>query len=452
MNDRQMDMTQGRPGKILIFFAVPIFFGNVFQQLYNICDSIIVGQFVGADALAAVGICGSPHGVFVALNMGLSTGIGIMVAQMFGARQEKRIRATIVNALLLICSSAVVTGGVGFAASSAVLRLLGTPEGIFADALIYMRLLFINTLGMAAYNCVTGILRAMGDSRTPLYFLVFSSILNILLNVLLVTVIPLGVMGVGLATVLANLISAAAVFIYARKKYVYFRFGADEIRAEKDIILSLLRAGLPLGLQSTTISISAMVLQGFVNSFGETVIAANTVIVKFDNLLNMPLNSLSMALSTYTGQNIGAGMQKRIKEGYHTSLRMAAVYSAVVFIIGHTCGEMFVKLFVNAEPELLDYGARGIAIYSSVVISLAMIYINRSILNGSGDTAFAMVIGLVEIIGRVGFAFLYVTVLKSGPQGLWYTAVSNWTLTGLVCLIRYLSGAWKKKAYISFQS
>lgn len=445
MKQKQLDMTQGRPGKILITFAIPILLGNIFQQFYNIVDSVIVGRYVGADALAAVGVCGAPYGVFVSLNMGLAAGIGIMVSQLFGARQEDRIKKTVINAFILIVVSALLTSILGFVFSSQLLDLLGTPESIYADALIYMQVTFAGMLGMAVYNCAAGILRALGDSKTPLYFLILSSILNIVLDILFVTIIPLGVFGVGLATLIGQLVSAIAVFIYARKKYTYFAFGIGEIIPDKVIIYKLLMAGLPLGLQSSTICLSGAVLQGFVNSFGETVIAANTVINKFDNILNMPLNSLAMALSTYTGQNIGAKKVERIRSGYVTAWVMAVIYSVIVFVIGHTCAEVFMHMFVTDEPAVIDYGIKGIAIFSSAVISLSMIYIHRSILNGSGDTGFALVNGLTEIVGRVGFAYLFVTIMQIGPEGLWYTAIANWTLTGLVCMGRYLTGTWKKK-------
>ncbi|MBQ8637860.1 MAG: MATE family efflux transporter [Lachnospiraceae bacterium] len=445
MKKKQMDMTQGNPVKILIPFMLPILLGNVFQQFYNIADTVIVGQFVGADALAAVGVCGTPYGMFVALNMGLSSGIGIVVSQLFGAKKEDCIKKTVVNAMILIVLSSILTGGVGFLLAPQLLRLLGTPEAVFADALTYMRIIFVSTLGMAVYNCVAGILRATGDSRTPLYFLICSSILNIVLDVVFVTIIPLGVFGVGFATLLGQLLSALAAFLYARKKYSYFAFEKEEIHADKAILKQLLRAGLPLGLQSSTICLSGVVLQGFINRFGETVIAGNTIAVKFDNILNMPVSSLSMALSTYAGQNIGAKKPERIKSGYRTAWLMVFAYSAVMFLIGHTCGSGFVHLFVTDEPEVMVYGIRGIAIYSSGVLWLGMIYINRSILNGAGDTGFALMIGAVEILGRVGFAWLFITVLKIGAEGIWYTAIANWMLTGHVCLFRYLSGVWKKK-------
>ena len=442
---KQLDMTQGRAGKILITFAIPILLGNIFQQFYNIVDSVIVGRFVGAEALAAVGICAAPYGVFISLNMGLSSGIGIVISQLFGAKMEDRIRKTVVNALLLTVVAAVLTGGVGLLLSPQLLNLLGTPEGIFRESVVYMRVVFASTLGMAVYNCIAGILRALGDSKTPLYFLILSSLLNILLDIVFVTILPWGVFGVGLATLLGQLTSAVAVFIYARKKYIYFAFRKEEIQWDGQIIQKLLNAGLPLGLQSSTICLSGAVLQGFVNSFGETVIAANTVIVKFDNILNMPLQSLAMALSTYTGQNMGAKKLDRIKIGYRTAWVMAVIYSGLIFIIGHTCGEGFLHMFVKDEPQVIEYGIRGIAIFSSAVISLSMIYIHRSILNGAGDTKFALVNGFTEILGRVGFAYLFVVVMQIGPEGLWYTAIANWTLTGLVCLARYLTGTWKQK-------
>ena len=429
---KQMDMTKGKPAGLLISFAIPIFLGNVFQQLYNIMDSVIVGRFVGADALAAVGVCSGPYSVFVGLHMGLSTGVGILVAQLHGARKEEQIKTVVANALVLLMASAVLTGGLGFLLADKLLVLLGTPEAVMGRALIYMRTVFVSILGMALYHCVNGILRALGDSRTPLVFLAISSILNIVLDVCFVTVVEWDVFGVAFATLLSQLIAAGAGLIYARKKYECFQFPLPRLKPHRAVL-------------SSTINISAAVLQGFVNSFGETVVAANTIINKFDNLNNMPLSSLSMALSTYTGQNVGAGEKKRVQSGYRVGWSMAVIYSVLVFVIGHTCGGIFADFFVQGEPEVRSFSVMGIGILSCGVLALSMIYVNRSILNGAGDTGFALFNGSVEIVGRIGFAWLYTAVLQIGPAGLWLTAVSNWLLTGLVCQARYCSGVWKKK-------
>lgn len=442
---KQLDMTQGRPAGLLISFAIPIFLGNVFQQLYNIMDSVIVGRFVGADALAAVGVCSGPYSVFVGLNMGLSTGVGILVAQLYGAGKEEQIKKVVANALILLMASALITGGLGFVLAEKLLVLLGTPESVMDRALIYMRTVFVSILGMALYHCVNGILRALGDSRTPLFFLALSSVLNIVLDVCFVTVVRWDVFGVAFATLLSQLIAAGAGLIYARKKYECFRFPLSQLRPHRAVLQKLLYTGLPLALQSSTINISAAVLQGFVNSFGETVVAANTIINKFDNLNNMPLSSLSMALSTYTGQNVGAGQKKRVQSGYRVGWMMAIAYSVLVFVVGHVFGGMFADFFVQGEPEVRSYSVLGIGILSCGVLALSMIYVNRSILNGAGDTGFALFNGTVEIVGRIGFAWLYTVVLQIGPAGLWLTAVSNWLLTGLVCQARYLSGVWKRK-------
>lgn len=441
------DMTHGKPAGLLIGFAVPIFIGNVFQQFYNITDSVIVGRFLGADALAAVGLCGCPYGVFISLNMGLSTGIGIVISQLFGAKQEEQIKAMVINAFLLILATSFLIGGAGFFLAPGILKLLGTPEAIMFRSMVYMRTVFVGTLGMAVYGCIAGILRALGDSRTPLLFLVFSSILNIVLDVLFVALMPLDVFGAALATLLSQFISAIVCFLYARRKYDCFNFGMQDLSPDREIIKKLLKAGLPIALQSSTISFSGMVLQGFVNSFGEDVIAANTVVGKFDNLINMPLGSLSMALSTYTGQNTGAGDLQRVKAGYKAACGIAVVYSILIFAAGHVGCRAFVEFFVTGSPEVCLYGVQGIRLLSCGVIALSMIYINRSVLNGAGDVTFAMFNGIVEVFGRVGFAWIYTSVLAVGARGLWLTAVSNWLLTGSVCLLRYISGVWKKKKF-----
>ena len=443
---KNIDMTEGEPSKLLLTFAIPILFGNIFQLLYNMADSIIVGRFVSADALAAVGTCTSPFGMFVSLNMGAATGVGILVAQFFGAHKENKIQALVINSLLIMSITSVILGVIGVLLAPKILVLLGAPQEVLTDAITYLRIIFLGLLGSSFYNMEAGVLRSLGDSKMPLYFLVFSSILNTILDILCVTVFHLGVLGVGLATVISQYVVAVVTFYFARKKYSYFRFGLRDIRLDGSLTGKILKAGVPLALQNSTISLSNVFLQRFVNSFGATVMAAHTVAMKFDNINNMPLGATMMALSTFTGQNIGAKKMDRIKKAYRVLWLFAIGFSAVMFAFGHLGGRAFMSLF-STDEAVIEYGVIAIGIYSGFVLFLSNIYINRAVINGSGDTRYSMFGGFMEVLGRVGFALLLIYVFKMGMRGIWYACVANWGTTGVYYLARYLSGKWKEKAF-----
>lgn len=443
---KNIDMTEGEPLKLLLTFAIPILFGNIFQLLYNMADSIIVGRFVSADALAAVGTCASPFGMFVSLNMGAATGVGILVAQYFGAHKEDQIKHLVVNSLLIMSMTSVVLAILGVSLAPKILMLLGAPEEVLKDAITYLRIIFLGLLGSSFYNMEAGVLRSLGDSKMPLYFLVFSSILNTIMDILCVTVFKLGVMGVGMATVISQYTVAVVTFFFARKKYNYFRFGLKDLRLNGGMVKKILKAGVPLALQNSTISLSNVFLQRFVNSFGATVMAAHTVATKFDNINNMPLGAMMMALSTFTGQNIGAKKMDRIKKAYRVMWFFALGFSVVMFTFGHLGGRAFMSLF-STDQQVIDIGVIAIGIYSSFVLFLSNIYINRAVINGSGDTRYSMFGGFMEVLGRVGFALLFIYGLKLGMRGIWYACIANWGTTGVFYLVRYVSGKWKTKSF-----
>lgn len=444
--DRKLDMTEGKALGLLLSFSVPILIGNIFQVLYNMVDSVIVGRFVSAEALAAVGTCGSPYNLFVNLNLGTATGAGILVAQYFGAHRENMIRPLVTNAVFIMFFTSVVISGAGYLFTPQFLRLLDTPDNVLADAVTYLRIIFLSMMGSAVYNVTSGVLRALGDSKTPLYFLIFSSILNTVLDVVFVTVFHMEVLGVALATLISQYIVAVVTFFYARARYECFRFGLRDMKPDFSLIRKLLSAGVPLALQSSSISLSAMFMQRYVNSFGSVVMAGHTAASRFNNICNMPLNSFGMALSTFVGQNIGAKKPARIREGVKIFWIFSVVFSILIFIAGFTLDAPFIRLFTDDET-VVSIGCIATRIYAAYVIFLANIYVNRSVINGSGDTRYSMYGGFLEILGRVGFLVLYIDLFKIGMRGLWYANISNWFITGVFFLIRFLSGKWKEKAF-----
>lgn len=449
--NRTTDMTVGNPLRHIIKFMLPLLVGNLFQQLYNMVDSLVVGNYVGADALAAVGNCGSLGFFFFSLANGLAAGIGILVAQYFGAHNEQKIRITIANALYVLGISSFVTSLLGIVLSPQIMKLLATPETIMADSVIYMRVTCAGIVGIAFYNGAAAVLRALGDSRTPLYFLILSSIVNVVLDLVFVLQFGWGVFGVGLATIISQYTSAIACIIYAYRHMEYFRLRMKELRPDKEMISRVVRLGVPLALQSAMISLSMIVLQGVINSFGEAVMAASTIINRIEQLVQQPFCSLATALTTYAGQNIGAGKPERVKKGYRQAAVVAICFGLLMIPVFHFFGEAIVSAFVK-EADVIAIGARAIQICSLFYVVLGMIHVTRAVLNGCGDTNFALLNGMTEVVCRVGYSQVLTRIPVLDFWGIWFTTGATWATTALVCVLRYCTGIWKRKGMEEMKS
>lgn len=437
-------MTEGSPSRLLLKFTIPMLIGNLFQQFYNMVDSIVVGRFVGSNALAAVGATGSLNFLFFAMSFGIAAGVGVVVSQYFGADRMDMVEKSIINGLYLLVTVSVLMGLIGIVTARWVLILLDTPEIILEDAVIYMRVSCAGILAIAAYNGVASALRALGDSKTPLYFMVIACFINVGLDLLFVVVFHWSVFGVALATVIAQLTAAVGAFAYALYKIPYFHIKKENRPVRKDIISRCFTLGLPIALQNALIAFSCIFLQKVVNGFGENVVAANTALGRIEQLVQQPYSSLGAAITTYTGQNIGAGKIDRVKQGYRAAVRSVIVFSIVMLIPCQFLGGQIVGVFVT-DPEVIAIGAKGLSITSWFYFFLGMIYVARSVLNGAGDAAFAMVNGLMEVVGRVGFAVPLTKIPFIGVWGIFLTTGLTWALTGIVTMIRYHKGKWEFK-------
>ena len=449
------DMTFGSPSSHIIKFAVPLLIGNLFQQLYNMVDSLIVGNFVGANALASVGTCGSVSFLFFALSSGLALGIGIIVSQYFGAKNEEKVRVTIGNSFYVLIAASLVVSLIGIFFSPFIMTLLQCPEIIKADAITYLRTSCYGIVFIALYNGVAAILRALGDSKTPLYFLILSSIVNVVLDLVFVLCFDWAVFGVAFATVVSQAVSAIASLIYAFKKVPYFNLSKAELMPHKTIIVNSFKLGVPISLQNSLIAISCIVLQGVVNTFGETVMAAYTVTMRIEQLVQQPFSSLGMALTSYAGQNFGAQRIDRVKKGMHRATFMVMIFSLIMLPIFYIFGDKIIYCFVK-EPEVISIGAKALRITSLFYFFLGMIYAPRSLLNGCGDTAFSMINGITEVICRISFSILFTSIAtisifghtyNIGYWGIWLTTGLTWFTTALICFLRYKLGSWRKKMF-----
>ena len=437
-----MNMTEGSPLALLAVFALPLLIGNLFQQAYNLADSMIVGRLLGANALAAVGATGSISFLFFSIFNGISGGCGIVTAQYFGARDDRQVCKAIANSAYIMIGSSLLTGSVAFAMVPTVLAWMGTPAEILPDAITYMRMTSASVPLIAVYNYASSMQRALGDSRTPLYFLVFSCFLNIGLDLLFVGVFRLGVFGAAFATMLSQLLAGAGSLIWAFRRNPYFHLTRESLAFDKAIAKKTVRLGLPLALQWSLIAISTTALQSVVNVFGPTAMAAYTAGNRLEQLVQMPFGSMSMALSTYTSQNMGAGKMKRIREGFRDSLLAMAVLAGIMSLVMQLWGGSLVGLFVR-EKDVIDLGRRALQITSCFYIFLGVIYVCRGVLNGVGDAVFAFVNGIVEIAGRVGLPLLLLGITAAGVWSIWITAGFTWMLAGISCILRYVS--WRRK-------
>lgn len=442
------DMTEGNEVSLLVRFSVPMLIGNIFQQFYNLIDSIVVGKFVGANALAAVGATGSIGYFFFSLCLGLSIGIGIIISQYFGAKQEARVKRAIANAIYIIAVSGAVMSILSAVFARPILQLMGTPSEILDDATRFLKITSGGMIAVAAYNAISAILRALGDSKTPLIFLILSCIVNVVLDLLFVLKFGLGVSGAAYATVISQAMAAICCTAFAVIKNPYFKLKAEHRRVSRAIIMKCIRIGVPIAAQNSMIALSLVALQGVVNSFGEVAVAAYTATSRIEQLIQQPFDSLGAALSTFAGQNTGANKLDRVKKGYHKSILMIAVLSVIALIAAQIGGRAIMEVFVKDEA-VISLGAKAIRITSLMYFPLGMIHITRGLLNGTGDAFYAMINGFIEVVGRVGFSSILALMPVFGVWSVWITTGLTWVITAIASVVRYRQGKWKEKSLVA---
>ena len=444
---KTVDMTKGSPIKLLIQFAIPILIGNLFQQIYTLADRIIVGHFVGDTAFSAIGATNAMSMMFMSMCMGAAIGTGVVVSQYFGAKNEKGTAASIANGGYTCILIAIVMTIIAVLATKPILILLNTPQSILPDALTYMYIFMAGLIAVSAYYTPFSILRALGDSKTPLIFLVFCSLLNIVLDLLFVVVLKTGVAGAAFATVLSEAIAAILCLIYAFIKVPQFKMAYVHRATDKDLIKKTFKVGIPTGFQYALIYVSSIILQRVVNGFGEAVIGAFTATTQIELLVQQIFSALGSAIVTYTGQNIGAGKHHRISQGLVDAMKISGVVSAVLLVIFWLFGKPIMGIFVTNE-EIISIAANGIRITSLFLIALGGVQILRYMLNGAGDSMYALMNGAVEVIARVAFAVSLTAIPFIGMWGIWLTTGLTWSVTALFALFRYRHGAWKEKKLV----
>ncbi len=435
-------MTEGSPVSLILLFSIPMLIGNLFQQVYNLVDSVIVGKYVNADALAAIGATGSVTFLFFAICNGIGSGGGIITSQYFGKKNDEAVKSCIVNTGYIMLVFPIIVGFIAYILTVPILKLLDTPVEILNDAADYMKIMCVGLVFVSLYNYISSMLRALGDSRTPLFFLIFSCLLNTGLDFLFVVGFNMSVRGAGIATIISQFVSGVGCILYAMKTNSYFKFTKENMKFNKHITMSILKLGIPLSLQFSLIAISCMALQKVVNSFGKTTVAAFSATSRIEQIIHQPYQTLGAALSTFTGQNYGANMKDRVKEGYKKSLMIMVIFSIIMLPIMQLFSENIVRIFVDEEPVII-MGAKALRITSYFYVMLGTIYTVRGVLNGLGDSIFALINGIVEVIGRFTVPIMLVAIPAIGLWGIWWSVGIVWSLAGITALMRYFS--FKKK-------
>ena len=441
------DMTSGNELVLLVKFTIPMLLGNLFQQFYNLADTVIVGQFGGEYGLPSIGAVGSVNFLFFSLCLGMGSGVGIMISQNFGAGKDEYVRKIVGNSIYITLAAGILMSIVSVVFARPILMLMDTPPECMADALLYMRIVCGATFLVAAYNMISSILRALGDSKTPLIFLVVACIINIALDLVTVVGLHMGVAGAAIATVFSQTIAMIGSIVVGVKKNPYLQLQPIHKELDTNIIDKAIRLGIPLALQNALIAFSCVALQRVVNSFGSDVMAAYTATGRIEQLVQQPFGSLGVAVSTFAGQNAGAKKLDRVKSGCIKSVMIIAAFSLIMVAVMFAFGENIIRFF-TPNPEAIRIGAQGLRITSVFYFTLGLIHVFRGMLNGVGDAAFALINGIIEVAGRIGFAAILMAIPGVGLWGCWYTNGLTWAITGIGCVIRYMKGRWRKKVFV----
>ncbi len=432
------NMTSGPPGRLILSFALPLMLGNLFQQFYTIADAAIVGQVLGVSGIAAVGAAEWIIWMMQGMIQGFTQGFGIQMSQDFGAGQYKRLRNVIVNSAFLSAASAVImlAGGQLFAAW--MLEMLHTPDSVWANTMLYMRTMFWGIPVVMAYNLFASILRSLGDGKTPLYAMICASFINIGLDLLFVPVLQLGVFGAAAATVLAQLCSSLFC-LFKMMRIDILKFQREDLDIHTGLHMRLMKLGTPMAFQNFVISVGGMIVQSVVNGFGVAFIAGFTATNKLYGMLEVAATSYGFSMTTYTGQNLGAGKPSRIRKGYREALVIALITSAVIAAVMIFAGKWILLCFINGDKkttaDTLAIAYHYLFIMSLFLPVLYYLHVTRSCIQGLGNTVLPMVSGCAEFAMRTAAALLLPLAL--GRDGIFYAEIAAWAGADIVLFFSF---------------
>ncbi len=443
------DLTTGKEGKLIFQFAAPMLIGNLFQQLFSIIDTIIVGNFVGKEALAAVGASFPVIFMMVSLIIGLVMGTTVVISQYFGAKDYEKVKRAIDTMYISTAVAGMLVTAAGLIFAEPLLRFLGLPEEIMPQATLYLRIFFSGIIIFFGFNGTSAALRGLGDSKTPLYFLIIAVVVNIILDLLFVAVFKWGIAGAAYATILANGLAFGLAIYWLNKTHKLIRIAIRDLHFDWEIFRQSIRIGLPTGIQHTLVALGNLALLGIVNTFGTNVIAGFSVAIRIDNLVTIPSITFSQALSTFVGQNIGAGKTDRIRTGLISTLKMAGGVTISTTILILFFGKTLISLFTN-DTQVIFTGNQYLTIVSVFYITLTLMFLYSGIMRGSGDTFWPMIFSLISLwIIRIPVAWFLSG--KIGAEGIWWSIPAGWVIGLFLSFFYYKTGRWKTKAVVNYK-
>lgn len=449
------DLTEGTPWKRIVGFAIPMLIGNLAQQFYNTADSIIVGKYIGDNALAAVGSASPILNLLLVLFVGISVGASIMVSQYFGARDREQLSHTIGICITLTGITSLIIMIIGPIITRPLLELLNTPSSIIDWSTDYLTIFFIGIAGFAYFNILSGVLRGLGDSTSALVFLLISTLLNVGLDILFVAKFNMGVPGVALATVIAQAFSAVLTVLKLVKSKESFDLSLEMLKPNKKYAMKIIKLGLPSGLTQAIFSLAMIIVQSLTNGFGESVIAANVIIMRVDGFAMMPNFSFGSAMTTYAGQNIGANKIQRVEEGTKQGTIIAVVVSTTITFFLLLFGRSFMGVFTDTQ-ELVNLSMSMMQILSLGYIAMAVTQSLSGVMRGAGDTMTPMWISLVTTVAvRVPIAYGMTYFTRSDeypigrPESIFISLLLSWVIGAVLTILLFRKGNWRKKSLVS---
>ena len=446
------DLSQGHEGKLISRFAMPMLLGNVFQQAYNIVDTIIVGKFIGIDALAAVGSSFPIIFMLVSFIIGITMGFTIIISQYFGAKEMSKVKRAINTLYIFIFVSSIIVSVAGIFLGKSIFRLIDLPTQIIPQADQFLTIYFTGMIFLFGYNATSAILRGLGDSKTPLYFLIGSVILNIALDLLFVLGFGWWITGVAWATVFSQGVAFIAQILYLNRYHSFLQFSFRELRFDRKIFRQGIRIGLPTGFQHTFVAAGMLALYWIVNQFGVTANAAYSVAGRIDSFAAMPAMSFSAALSTFVGQNMGANRPDRVKRGLRSTLLMTAGISITISMVTVFFGRYLMMMFTN-DQEVIELGRMYLIIVGAFYVLFSTMFALHGTLRGAGDTLVPMIITLLSLwVIRVPVAYLLSRDPSIGLYGVFWSIPIGWLAGVVLAYIYYLYGGWKKKAVVKYHA
>lgn len=444
------NLTEGNSGKLILQFAIPMLIGNVFQQMYNIVDSIVVGRYVGKEALAAVGASFPLIFMLVSFVIGVSMGATIMIAQYFGAKDMHNVKRTMDTMYVFLFFAAIALTIIGILLSKPIFRLINLPDDVLPQAVTYFNIYLTGMVFFFGFNGISAVLRGLGDSKTPLYFLVISTVVNGILAVVFVGWFKCGVAGSAWATVIAQAGAFITGILYLNRTHEVVKLKSLRLEFDRKLFQTSLKIGLPQGLQQTFVSIGMLAVVRFVNNFGTDAIAAYSVAGRIDSLAGMPAMNFGVALSTFVGQNLGANKPERVRQGLQSTLNMSATLAVITTICVILFRRPLMGLFTT-DAAVIELGAEYLLIVASAYLLFSTMFVVGGVMRGAGATLVPMFITLLSL-WLIRIPFTWFLSHHIGLTGIWWAIPISWSIGLALSYLYYRKGNWRKKVIVRYKS